>query len=150
MRLRIADRTRRAMLLIVDRYQASNAASFCVETSARLPPHESSTDRRNAEVTTDRELAFRRRSRSGGIDSANLRRKTPEDDWRAPGLPRLRNLEALWDAFILTRPLGATVADVLDKRRAQGRLSLTGYGDDPMGPAAFIAVLRGAGLSKAR
>ena len=40
---------------------------------------------------------------------------------------RISHVVLFWAAFILTRPLGATVGDFLDKPRASGGLELSRY-----------------------
>src|SRR5947209_6645185 len=46
-----------------------------------------------------------------------------------------------WAAFILTRPLGATVGDLLDKPHAQGGLALNRYYASALLVAAIIALI---------
>jgi uncharacterized membrane-anchored protein len=46
-----------------------------------------------------------------------------------------------WAAFILTRPLGATVGDLLDKSYAQGGLALNRYYASAVLVAAIIALI---------
>lgn len=42
-------------------------------------------------------------------------------------LPRVSRVGIFWAAFILTRPLGAAVGDLLDKPHAKGGLELSRY-----------------------
>ncbi|MDQ2780654.1 MAG: hypothetical protein M3Y32_13970 [Pseudomonadota bacterium] len=55
---------------------------------------------------------------------------------------RISHTVLFWAAFILTRPLGATVGDFLDKPRADGGLALSRY----LASAVLMAVILGAVL----
>ncbi|WP_428981645.1 hypothetical protein [Novosphingobium album (ex Liu et al. 2023)] len=52
-------------------------------------------------------------------------------------LTRVNRVFLFWSAFILTRPLGATVGDFLDKPLADGGLSLS----RPLASAALLAAI---------
>lgn len=41
--------------------------------------------------------------------------------------PRVSRTALFWAAFVLTRPLGATLGDLLDKPVAQGRLRVSRF-----------------------
>lgn len=52
---------------------------------------------------------------------------------------RISRTALFWAAFVLTRPLGATVGDILDKPHASGGLELNRFGASAL-LAAFIAI----------
>lgn len=52
---------------------------------------------------------------------------------------RISHVALFWAAFVLTRPLGATVGDLLDKPHASGGLELSRFGASAL-LAAFIAL----------
>lgn len=54
---------------------------------------------------------------------------------------RISRVFLFWAAFILTRPLGATVGDLLDKSRAQGGLALNRYYASALLVAAIVALI---------
>ena len=54
---------------------------------------------------------------------------------------RISRVFLFWAAFILTRPLGATVGDLLDKSRAQGGLAFNRYYASALLVAAIVALI---------
>lgn len=59
--------------------------------------------------------------------------------WALTRVPQVSNTLVFWLAFVLTRPLGATVGDFLTKSTAKGGLALGTYGAS----AVLMAVLLG-------
>ena len=54
---------------------------------------------------------------------------------------RLSSTLLFWAAFVLTRPLGAVVGDLLDKPLAQGGLDLSRYGASLVLLTAIVACI---------
>ncbi|MDE8349343.1 MAG: hypothetical protein POG74_07630, partial [Acidocella sp.] len=54
---------------------------------------------------------------------------------------RISHVVLFWAAFILTRPLGATVGDLLDKPLAQGGLDLSRVGASAVLIVAIVMLI---------
>ena len=75
-----------------------------------------------------------------GFEAAPFRRRIARS-LRLPTRTQISRVFLFWAAFILTRPLGATVGDLLDKSRHLGGLALSRYYASALLLAAIVALI---------